>query len=193
MQMNYLVITCHPYGKSFSAGIAETIKKSAEQNGEKTEIIDLIEDGFNPVMTGEDLRGWRVGQQIDPLVKKYQQAVENADVVVFPFPIWWGFVPAVLKGFCDKVFLPGWAYKYDENGEMVGLLTSKKAIVIMTMETPVEIYEKDLNDPIEGAFIKNTLQKCGFDVTDYVKIDKIVSGGREYAQEKMKEIEKLFS
>ena len=186
--MNYLIIKSHPYNGSFNEGTAKAIKETAESKGHDVSEIDLIADGFNPVMTAEDLKAWGQGQSVDPLVNKYQKEIENTDIMVFPFPIWWGAMPAVLKGFCDKVLLPGWAYKHGDNGEMIGLLTTKKAIVIATMETPVEIFADYFNNPVEGAFIKDTLQTCGIEVIRYEQIDKIVSGGRDYAESKIDEI-----
>ncbi len=186
--MNYLVINSHPYSGSFHAGAVQAVREEAARKGHRVSVVDLVADGFNPAMTSADLKAWGQGQSIDPLVKRYQQEIEKADVLVFPFPIWWGSMPAVLKGFCDKVLLPGWAYKYGAAGEMIGLLTAKKAIVITTMETPVHVYNAYFNNPVEGAFIKDTLQTCGVEILRFEQIDKIVSGGREHAERKMNEI-----
>lgn len=190
--MKYLIISSHPYNGSFNAGVAKSIKETAEQKGHEVSKIDLVSDGFNPVMTAGDLKAWGQGSSIDPMVKSYQAMIEAADILVFPFPVWWGTMPAVLKGFCDKVLLPGWAYRYGENGEMIGQLTSKKAIVITTMETPVEVFENHYKNPVDGSFIKDTLQTCGIEVIHYLQIDKIVSGGREHAESKMNEILKFI-
>lgn len=123
--MNYLMISSHPYEGSFNAGIVKTLENAAKENGHNIQCIDLVRDGFNPVMTGADLKQWGQGAFADPVVKSYQDAIDKADILIFPFPIWWGAMPAVLKGFCDKILLPGWAYRYGDNGEMIGLLTPK--------------------------------------------------------------------
>lgn len=190
--MNYLIVNSHPYNGSFNAGAVNAIKETANSKGHNVTVIDLLADGFNPIMTSADLNAWAQGQYADPMVEKYQLEIEKADVLVFPFPIWWGSMPAVLKGFCDKVLLPGWAFKNGDQGEMIGLLTSKKAIVITTMETPVDVFKNYFNNPVDGIFIKDTLQACGVEVIHHEQIDKIVSGGREHAENKMKEIKELF-
>jgi putative NADPH-quinone reductase len=189
--LHYLIIKSHPYEGSFNNGAANLLKETAQSRGHSAAEIDLIADGFDPVMSAEDLQAWRQGESHDPLVKKYQALIESADMLVFLFPVWWGVMPAVLKGFCDKVLIPGWAYKYDENDKMVGLLKNKKAIVVVTMEVPMAVFEDQLMNPIEGAFIKNTLQVCGIEVVQYKMIDKITSG-REYAESKMAEIKRLI-
>lgn len=189
--MKYLLINSHPYEGSFNANAAKAFTEPAKQKGHSVKEIDLVEDGFNPVMTSADLNAWRQGKSIDPMVPQYQKAIEEADVLVFMFPIWWGAMPAVLKGFCDKVLLPGWAYRYGEKGEMIGQLTSQKAIVVTTMQTPTEFFEEYFKNPVNGAFIKDTLQSCGIAVDEYMQIDQIVSGGADYTESKIKEIEEL--
>lgn len=190
--MNYLIISSHPYDGSFNGAEVNLIKETAMAKGYNIRHIDLVRENFDPVMHGEDLRLWRTGESNNPQVAEYKKAIEDADVLVFPFPVWWGTMPAVLKGFLDKVFLPGWAYKYDENGEMVGLLDNKKAIVITTMQTPVEIFKGYFNDPVEGSFIKDTLQACGIEILNFLQIDRIVTSGKEYSEEKLKEIKALI-
>ncbi len=185
--MNYLIIHSHPYKGSFNSAIVENLK-----DHKNATVIDLIKDEFNPVMGQEDLRLWGKGEPADQLVRKYQEEFKKADIIVFPFPIWWGVMPAVLKGFIDKVFLPGFAYKYNEKGEMLGLLEGKKAVVITTMETPKEFYNDVLNNPIENTFIKNTLLKCGIETIKHFEVDKIVSSGEEYTTDKMNHIMSFF-
>lgn len=190
--MKYLIINSHPYSGSFNISAAKALYSAIEEKGHTAKEINLIDDGFDPVMRAADLKVWSKGQPADELVKKYIADIDSADVLVFPFPIWWGSMPAVLKGFCDKVLLPGWAYKYNEKGEMIGLLSDKKAVVITTMETPTEVFENYFNNPVNGAFIKDTLQACGIEVVDYMQIDKISSSGREYTEEKLEEIKSLI-
>lgn len=190
--MNYIIISSHPYGGSFNAGVVDVFREHAISMGHNVDIIDLVADGFNPVMSSNDLKLWIDGKSDNELVNKYRDKIKNSDILVFCFPIWWGYPPAVLKGFCDKVLLKDFAFKYGSHGEMIGLLTDKKSIIISTMETPVDIFNGVLKNPVENAFIKNTLETCGITTLSYMQIDKIVSGGREYAQKKMDEIKNLI-
>lgn len=190
--MKFLIIECHPYENSFQAGAAKAIAEKLAAKGHEARKINLVDDGFDPVMKAEDLRLWGSGQYSDPKVKQYQEAIQEADYLVFPIPIWWGTMPAILKGFCDKVLLPGWAYTYNEAGEMVGLLTKQKGIVITTMQTPCDVFNGYFGNPMEGAFIKDTLQVCGVAVEKQFQFDQIVTGGRPHAEEKMSELMKYF-
>lgn len=193
--MNYLIIKSHPYQGSFNEAVAETVAKTARANGHDVSVIDLLADNFNPVMTKENLAAWRHGRSTDPLVKKYQSAIDKADILVFIFPIWWGYAPAATKGFLDKVFLPGWAYN-DKNifgfQGLEGLLQPRKAIVITTMETPGFITRLIYKNPIKNSFMKDALKSCGIKTIRLKQIDGIRSRGRDYAEKELANIKKLI-
>jgi len=182
--MRFLIIECHPYDGSFTTAAATTIRKVLMNRGYSVENINLIDDSFNPVMSADELKQWSDGKSKDKLVEKYQVMITKADILVIPFPVWWGSMPAILKGFWDKVLLPGWAFP--------NLLKGKKAIVITTMTSSLATFNKRIQNPIKGAFIKNTLKMCGFEICKHFEIGKI-SSGRKYTEEKMLEIEHFFN
>jgi len=190
--MNYLIIKSHPYKGSFNEGVAQVISEEAKTAGHHVSEIDLVADNFNPVMTADDLYAWTKGESLDPLVKKYQKAIEKADILVFPFPTWWGSIPAILKGFCDKVFLPGWAYESGPFGTLKGHLTSKQAIVITTMETPDLIFSLYFHNPVKNAFVRDTLQACGIKVIAFRQFGRMSSGTRQHAERQMAKVKKLI-
>jgi putative NADPH-quinone reductase len=181
--MRFLFIESHPYGESFISSVAEAIRKILVGKGHFVSCINLLDDSFDPVMTADELRLWGEGKSKDKLVEKYQLMIMEADVLIIPFPVWWGSMPAILKGFWDKVLLPGWAFP--------GHLKGKKAIVITTMTTTSAKFSEKFQNPIQGAFIKNTLEMCGIEVCKHFEIEKI-SSGRDYAEEKMREVERFF-
>jgi len=193
-----LIIKSHPFDGSFNAAMVREFSEAAARKGHEVSVIDLIADGFDPVMRTEDLRLWKEGKSDDPLVREYQSSIEKTDVLVFPFPVWWGGPPAILKGFCDKVLLPGWAWDYGRDadgalidGKLVGMLTGKKAVIIATMETPTDDYAKFYSSPVENAFIKNTLELCGLEIMHFMQIDRIGSMDIEQGRAKLEEIKEL--
>ena len=186
--MNYLIIGSHPYSGSFNVGLTQRIIEFLKEKGKNVLYVDLVADGFDPVMTEEDLKLWKEGKFKDELVGYYKTELEKADVLILPFPVWWGTEPAVLKGFFDKVFLPDFAFEYGEKGELVGLLTGKRAIVITTMEVSVDFFNNELNNPIEGALLKNTLGACGIDVIKHFSIDNIASINQSNVEKEWSEI-----
>ena len=104
------VIFAHPWHGSFNKAILDSVTKKFEEMKESYTIIDLHKDNFDPVMREEDLKLYSEGKFNDPLVGKYQEILKKSDGLVFIFPIWWSTMPAILKGFLDKVFLLNFAY-----------------------------------------------------------------------------------
>ena len=129
------VIFSHPYYKSFNKAILDNVVEKLEEMQEKYTIIDLNKDGFNPVMTEKELGLYSQGKSIDPLVLKYQEILKNTDELILIFPVWWMSMPAILKGFFDKVMLRGFAYESGKYG-IKGLLPIKSAKMITTAEAP---------------------------------------------------------
>ena len=170
--MNYLIIDSHPYAGSFARTVSKSIGEILSQKG-NCKTIDLVANGFDPVMRAKDLCLWGKGQTADPLVKSYQKAIEQADLLVFLFPTWWGGLPAVLKGFCDKVLLPNWAYTTGFAGRLKGKLKGKRAVVISTMRTPGAVFRLYFHNPVKNAFVRDTLSACGVKVQKYMQIGNI--------------------
>lgn len=135
-----LIIYAHPYGKSFNAALLNEMCKALTLKGEDVKVIDLYGDGFNPVFTTAELALFSRGESSDPLVKRYQEDLCHADRVIFQFPIWWGEPPAILKGFFDKVMLPGFGY-VKRDGKLMPGLDIKRTLVVTTSEAPTFVFE----------------------------------------------------
>lgn len=131
---NILIVNGHPDPKSFCLALADAYADGAS-GGEGVEIrrIDLSQTDFNPNLK----YGYRKRTELEDELNEAQALIRWADHLVIVYPTWWGTVPAILKGFIDRVFLPGFAFKYRENSPLWDkLLTGKSARVIVTMDTP---------------------------------------------------------
>lgn len=188
--MKFLIIDSHPYDQSFNRQLTQKIRETL-QGRHEAEILNLVEDGFNPVMEAADLKLFSQGQAADPKVTEYQKKIQEADVLVFSFPIWWSTMPAILKGFLDKVLLYGYAFTYGEGGMLEGLL-NKQAVVITTMETPNSLFDGMMNNPVKSQFIHATLGSCGVNTMRHFQIDLINSGTRQHREDHFKEIVDYF-
>ena len=118
--------------------------------GHEVDLIDLIEDGFNPVMTKDDLAGWRLKSVVDPVAADYQRRLMEADHLVFAFPVWWESMPAGTKGFLDKVLTKGIVYSEpDKPGLFItGIKNIKSVSLITVMSTPSFVYRWILGNPL---------------------------------------------
>lgn len=126
--MKNLIIYTHPNPASLNHFFKQTIVESLEKTGQEIVVRDLNEINFNPVLSLEDMHGQRIGQ-VGEDVKTEQDFISWADRIVFIYPIWWTGMPAIMKGYIDRVFSYGFAYRYDQ-GIQKGLLTGKQTIII---------------------------------------------------------------
>ena len=128
------IVFAHPWNGSFNKAILDKVVEKLDETKEKYTIIDLNKDGFNPVMTDEELSLYSQGKSIDSLVEKYQEILKNTDELILVFPIWWMSIPAILKGFFDKVMTKGFAYESTQT-RIKGLLTNIKTAKMITTAT----------------------------------------------------------
>lgn len=128
--MNVLLVYAHPNPQSFNAALAKTIEAEIIASGGKIKVKDLYTMHWDPILSMEDFQGIYSGSMPDD-VKQEQADVAWADLVVMLAPVWWYSIPAILKGYIDRVFSFGFAYKYTATGPL-GLLKGKKGLFITT-------------------------------------------------------------
>lgn len=132
-----LIINGHPMKDSFCGALAENYQKAALSSGAQCETIHLIDLEFDPILR----YGYKKRMEMEPDLLKAQAAISEADHIVLVYPNWWATYPALLKGFIDRCFVPGFAFKYRENSPLWDkLLTNKTARMIVTMDTPTWFY-----------------------------------------------------
>jgi len=113
---------------------------------------------FDPVL----YEGYKVVQPLEADLVLAQNEIKSADHIVIVFPIWWGGMPALLKGFIDRVFLPGFAFKYREGSLWWDkLLQGKSAHIIATMDTPPWYFRFFYKDAGINQMKRTILQFCG--------------------------------
>ena len=113
------ILYAHPYDKSFNHAVLEVVKNRLDEQNKEYCIFDLYADGFNPTFEASNLRLYSKGETLDPLATKYLETLLKSDEFIMIFPIWWATMPAIVKGFFDKVMLSGKAYQYSDTGELV--------------------------------------------------------------------------
>ena len=198
--MNTLIIYNHPHEGSFCSAIREAVCSGLKKGGHEHRIINLDKDRFDPVMREKDLRAFimagRVAEEglegVDPLVLRYMKKIRWAEHIVMIFPIWWMTMPAMMKGFVDKVIFPGIVYKM-ENGKLVSMLSGLKQVtVISTMNTPAEIYESHFGNSLEGSLIKGTFNQIGIHDIRWISLNMVKQSGQEIRQMWLEELEERF-
>ncbi len=118
--------------ESFSGSVADTYAAAAEKAGHEVQRLNIGELVFDPILH----KGYKVIQELEPDLVRVQELWKWADHVVIVYPNWWCTMPAILKGMFDRMYLPGFAFKFDKKtGKIIKRLTGKTARVIVLVGT----------------------------------------------------------
>ena len=153
-----LIVTAHPVENSLSQSLAQRIAGKLQEQGTQVEIADLHAEGFSPTMIRPDLDLYHGDARALPdEVLREQQRVERADMLVFVFPIYWWSVPALLKGWFDRVLTVNWAYKVAEDGRIVGNL---RDVPVRWSQRRAAIWPGSISTVIPELFRPRLLKGC---------------------------------
>ncbi|HCL6947288.1 NAD(P)H-dependent oxidoreductase [Enterobacter cloacae] len=158
-----LIVTAHPVENSLSQSLAQRIAGKLQEQGTQVEIADLHAEGFSPTMIRPDLDLYHgdVSALPDEVLRE-QQRVERADMLVFVFPIYWWSVPALLKGWFDRVLTVNWAYKVAEDGRIVGNLRDVPVRLVATAGSDLTGFDKHgYSGAIQTQIIEGVFGFCG--------------------------------
>ena len=169
--MKNLIIYAHPNPASLNHFLKQTVLESLENSAQEIIIRDLNEINFNPVLSLDDMSGQRMGQVAED-VQKEQDFISWADRIIFIYPIWWTGMPAIMKGYIDRVFSYGFAYRYDQ-GIQKGLLAGKKAIIINSHgKSNAEYEESGMDKALALTSDTGIFNYCGFEIQQHFYFDK---------------------
>ncbi|WP_210150695.1 NAD(P)H-dependent oxidoreductase [Chryseobacterium scophthalmum] len=181
------LINGHPNNESFNFALAEAYKKGAENSGAEIKEIIIRDLDFNPNLQF----GYQKRIELESDLIKAWEIIQWADHLVWVHPVWWGGLPAVTKGFIDRLFLPGLAFKYRENSVWWDkLLTGKTAHIITTLDQPSLYYRIFYGRPSINQLKKSTLEFCGIKP---VKVTYIGIIKKSKEEQRKKWIEKVYS
>jgi len=153
-----LIINGHPNPSSFNFGIAESYLKGAIASGAEVDTITIADLKFNPNLQF----GYQKRTELEPDLLESWKKIKKADHLVWIHPVWWGGLPAITKGFIDRLFLPGMAFQYRENSVWWDkLLKGKTAHIITTLDQPSWYYKLFYGNPSVNQLKKSTLEFCG--------------------------------
>ena len=118
--MHVLVVQAHPRADSLSAQLADAADRGLRSAGHDVTTLNLYEAGFRVAMTEEERRAYHGEQPVlDPMVAEHAALVRRAEALVFVYPTWWMGLPAVMKGWLERVLVPGVAFTFDERTHKV--------------------------------------------------------------------------
>lgn len=127
-----LVLFAHPCEESFSAALHTRVTESLSARGWEVDDCDLNAEGFSPVLTAQERRGYHEESSNTEPVASYVERLRAADAMVMVFPVWNFGYPAILKGFLDRVFLPGVSFKLQDGKVVPNLRNIRKLAAVTT-------------------------------------------------------------
>ncbi len=183
-----LIINGHPNKESFCFALAESYKKGADTTGADCKVINLVDLEFNPILN----HGYSKISVLEPDLVMAQKEILAANHLVFVYPNWWSTYPALLKGFIDRVFLPGFAFEYREKSIMWNkLLKGKTARLIVTMDTPKWYYLLINKNAGHNAVKIGVLKFCGIKPVKITSLSPIKSSDETKRKKWLNEVEIL--
>jgi NAD(P)H dehydrogenase (quinone) len=211
--MNVLIIFAHPEPNSLNGVMKDITAKTLRDNGHEVKISDLYGMRFKAVLDENDFSQRQNTEQFNPMmeqvnavgtgslsqdIKDEVEKIKWADMIIFQFPVWWTSPPAILKGWFDRVFLPGVVHNIAE-GKMydTGLLRGKKAMLSFTTGAPKEVYSSegphgDLND-IFKFITHNILEVTGLEVIPSIGIYGPAMTSKEHVKEELEKFKERIN
>ena len=188
--MNILVILAHPDPQSFNHAIAEAAGGALNSARHQVLFHDLCKEQFPPNLPAEERSEYGI---VPPLIEQHCRELRESDGIIVIHPNWWGQPPAILKGWIDRVFRAGVAYKFQEKdrgeGIPVGLLRAHTALVFNTSNTPPEREQAAFGDPLETIWKNCIFDLCGVKVFHRRMFSVVVTSTLEERKQWLKEVQ----
>lgn len=155
------VIRAHPLTDSYNHALFRAVVESLREAGHETIATDLYELDFDPRLTARERSSYFAAydwSQVETLV----DTLRHVDGLVFVFPHWWFSMPAILKGYFDRVWAPGIAFEHDRaGGRIVPLLTRVKLFaVVTTFGSPWWLVRLAMGDPGRRTMLRGIAAMC---------------------------------
>jgi putative NADPH-quinone reductase len=158
--MRILVLYAHPVETSFGAAVHDTLVKTLRAGGHEVDDCDLNVEGFDPVMTRQDRIEYHDVSVNRTRVRPYVDRVLSAEAIVFSYPVWNMGFPAILKGFVDKVFLPGVSFYLKDNGDYVPSMHNIKRMGAVCTYGGKRLHTFIMGDPCRKVVKRSLLSIC---------------------------------
>jgi NAD(P)H dehydrogenase (quinone) len=184
-----VIINGHPNKESFNFGLFEAYKKGILQNNtaELKEIV-ISDLKFNPNLEF----GYQKRTELEPDLLDSWEKIKWADHLVWIHPVWWGGLPAITKGFIDRLFLPGMAFQPRVNSVWWDkLLVGKTAHIITTLDQPSWYYKLFYGKPSVNQLKKTVLAFCGIKPVRVTYVGIVKGSNEEQKNKWLQKIEKL--
>jgi NAD(P)H dehydrogenase (quinone) len=163
--MRVLVVYAHPLGDSFAAALRDAVVVRLRAAGHEVDLCDLYAEGFDPVLTAAERRAYNTAFPDLSAVEPHIARLQAAEALVVCFPTWWYGMPAILKGWFDRVWVTGIAFTLPEGGGAIrpALHNIRKFAVVTTYGSPWWLMNLVLRAPVRAVLIGGLRRLCARD------------------------------
>lgn len=190
--MKHLIVFAHPRSESFNRAILDMTVSTLKRKGHEVVVRDLYAIDFYPVLKPQDTAAMKIGQTPED-IKTEQEYIAKADVITFIYPIWWTGMPAILKGYIDRVFSYGFAYAHGAQ-RIDKLLTGKKGLIINTHGLPKEYYDQiGVTVGLKITSDTGIFDFTGIDLVEHLLFGSVPSAGESALKEILKKVEETVA
>lgn len=190
--MHHLILCCNPSSSSFNNALADSLEAISAALGHETRIRNLYALGFDPVLRQADLDAQEKGSPA-PEIAFEQQFILWADLLSLVYPVWWTGMPALLKGYLDRVFSKNFAYRLTDTGTE-GLLTGKRVLIFNTTGAPSTTYaDQDMHETMAKIMDQGIFEPCGMEVLHHAFFGGMHAATPEIRKSYLAEAESIAS
>ncbi len=145
--MRALVVYCHPREGSFCSALRDAAIAGLRDAGHDVDVLDLAAESFDPVMPEHEWREYReMTGRVPESLHRHVALVRAAEILVFVYPTWWSGLPAQLKGWLERVLVPGVGFVLDARGRVRPGLHRVRAIRTVSTAGSPRLYVALVND-----------------------------------------------
>jgi len=160
--MRVLLVLAHPNNDSFNHVVAERAVTALTRAGHEAQLLDLYALNVRAAMSAQERIAYHSDQPVlDPLIAEHVALVRRAEALVFIYPTWWSSLPAILKGWLERVMVPGVAFVFDDAGKVRPGLTHVRRIVGISTYGSPRRYVKAINDNGRRTLTRALRMICG--------------------------------
>jgi putative NADPH-quinone reductase len=191
--MRLLLVVAHPLGDSYTLAIARTARDTLVADGHEVDWLDLYAEGFDPRLTADERRRYFDPSYDPSSVGDLVARLLAADGLVLIFPTWWFDMPAILKGWFDRVFAPGIAFDHQPAGGLTGRLTNIRLLYVLTTTgSPWWIVRLVMGNPLRRLLRRGIGMLCArglrFRMLSLHDLDRASAAKREAHLERVKRL-----
>jgi len=158
-----LVVVAHPCADGFARAAAARAVAGLERAGHDVDVIDLYASGFRAAMSREERAAYETDEPIlDPQVADHVARLRRAEWLVFVYPTWWSGLPAILKGWLERVMVPGVGFVFDARGRVRPGLSQVRRIVGISTYGSSRSYVRLVNDNGRRTLSRALRMSCGW-------------------------------